>query len=139
MIIDLETGSLTLEQLQAIMRTINVEFDFIDKDNVTRWYSNNRRFFSRELSDLNKDVFDVHPGKSADRIQSLLDAFASGEKDHFRLVVPSKGSVLQIEFHALYNPEGEYLGVIELSQDVGHLVGEESKIKTMMRNIFKKK
>lgn len=137
--IDLETGKLTLEQLRAIMRTVHFEFDFIDKDNITRWYSNNRTFFKRELSQLNQPVLDVHPDKSADRITKMLEAFQSGEKDHFRIIVPSKGTVMQIEFFALHDQAGEYLGVVEVSQDIGHLVGKESKIKTLLRNVFKRK
>ena len=46
--IKLPGGSLTLEQLTVIFRTIPVEFDFIDQDDIIRWSSmNQHRLFKR--------------------------------------------------------------------------------------------
>lgn len=137
--IDLETGYLTVEQLQALFRTIPHEFDFIDQDDIVRWYSNNRSLFMREDKQLNQHVLEVHPAKSADRIEALLSQMKSGTKDKVSMVIPAKGTRILIQFFALRNSAGDYLGCVEVSEDVGQLIGEESKLKTLWRNFWQRR
>ncbi|BDR58588.1 PAS domain-containing protein [Xylocopilactobacillus apicola] len=123
--IDLTTGSLNLSQLQNIFRIIPQEFDFIDEKDIIRWYSNNsERIFDREPSALNKHVLDVHPSKSADRIIKLLDQMHNGTVNEQVMVIPAKGKQIQISFYAVKDENEKYLGCIEVTQDVSHLVGK---------------
>lgn len=135
--IELESGRLTIEQLNGIFRAIPQEFDFIDENDIVKWYSNNSmRLFGRDKSALNKHVLDVHPGKSNKRINKLLDQMHSGEISQQVMVIPAKGKQIQISFFAVRDDEGNYIGCIEVTQDVSHLVGK-SKIGHFL-NLIKK-
>ncbi|MHC5250062.1 PAS domain-containing protein [Enterococcus sp. HY326] len=126
--IELETGKLTIDQLNGIFKVIPQEFDFIDENDIVRWYSNNSmRLFDRDKSALNKHVLDVHPGKSSSRITKLLEQMHSGEISQQIMVIPAKGKQIQISFFSVRDSENNYIGCIEVTQDVSHLVGK-SKI-----------
>ncbi|MGO2695512.1 PAS domain-containing protein [Bavariicoccus seileri] len=117
--ITFDTGSLTTRQLEAIFRTIEPEFDFIDDQDIVRWYSNNReRLFKREVSALGQHVLDVHPKHSAGRIKQLLADMHSGNKDYQTVTVPIRGKIMNMTFHAVRDDAGTYLGCIEVTQDV---------------------
>lgn len=117
--VSFETGSLTIRQLEAIFRTIEPEFDFIDDQDVVRWYSNNRkRLFQREVSALGQHVLAVHPKHSAGRIKQLLGEMHSGRKDYQTVTVPIRGKIMNMTFHAVRDDTGKYLGCIEVTQDV---------------------
>ncbi|MCT7867283.1 MAG: hypothetical protein N4Q53_05530, partial [Lactobacillus iners] len=63
--INLSGGSLTLEQLDAIFKTIPQEFDVVDENDTIVWSSMNEgRLFERTTANLGKNVLDVHAEKS---------------------------------------------------------------------------
>lgn len=136
--IDLETGKIDLDQLTGIFRVIPQEFDFIDENDIVRWYSNNNdRIFGREISSLNQHVLDVHPKHSANRIKKLLADMHSGNKTKVEMVIPAKGKQIQICFYAVYDHEGKYRGCIEVTQDVSHLV-KQSRLGNLWKLITKR-
>lgn len=123
--VTLKTGQLSLEQLEGIFRVIEPEFDFIDDQDIVRWYSNNQnRIFKRESSALNKHVLEVHPKASAGRIKTLLQDMRSGEKEYWTITVPARGKLMNMTFHAVRDESGKYLGCIETTQDVSRFNGK---------------
>ncbi|MFD0897391.1 PAS domain-containing protein [Loigolactobacillus binensis] len=117
--IKLATGNLSLEQLNAIFATIDQEFDFIDENDIVRWYSNNpQRLFSRQPQHLNKHVLEVHPAHSAGRVKQVLAEMHSGTTGKVQMTVPIKNKQVHMAFYALHNPAGEYVGCIEVTEDV---------------------
>ena len=117
--IKLPGGSLTLEQLTVIFRTIPVEFDFIDQDDIIRWSSmNQHRLFKRTDADLGKHVLEVHPGRSKQRVQAVLDQMHSGKRQSISLLITYHNHPVNIAFYALHDDAGQYLGCVEVTQDV---------------------
>lgn len=117
--VELATGSLRLEQLNAIFATIDQEFDFIDENDIVRWYSNNsHRLFKRDPSKLNQHVLDVHPAHSAGRVKQVLAEMHDGATGKVAMTVPIRGKQVHMAFYALHNPAGDYVGCIEVTEDV---------------------
>jgi DUF438 domain-containing protein len=51
-------------------------------------------------------------------VEEILAAFASGERDVAEFWIQMKGRFIHIRYLAVRNPEGAYLGCLEVSQDV---------------------
>lgn len=120
--INLNGGKLTLEQLNAIFTTIPVEFDFIDEHDIVRWSSANRhRLFKRTDDDLGKHVLEVHPGHSQGHVKQVLHDMHSGDRDSISIMINYHGQPINIAFYALRDEQNNYLGCVEVTQDVsGH-------------------
>lgn len=120
--INLAGGSLSLAELNAIFRTIPEEFDFIDDHDIVRWSSANKhRLFKRTDDDLGKNVLEVHPGHSQKRVQQVLDQMHSGKRGELSLIIHYHDRPINIAFYALHDENGNYLGCVEVTQDVsGH-------------------
>ncbi|ANK60904.1 PAS domain-containing protein [Loigolactobacillus backii] len=131
--VNLASGTLKLEQLNAIFKTIPQEFDFIDENDIVRWYSNNtNRLFARDTSKLNQPVLAVHPAHSAGRVKKVLAEMHSGERDSIQMTVPAKGKQIHIAFYALHNDSGDYIGCIEVTEDVSEFT-KSSKLGNLVR------
>jgi hypothetical protein len=66
-------------------------------------------------------VRNCHPGASVGRVVAIVDAFRRGEKDREAFWITMKDRFIHIEYFALRGPGGEYLGVLEASQDLTEL------------------
>lgn len=51
-------------------------------------------------------------------VKEILQAFSSGERDVAEFWIETKGMFIHIRYFAVRNPENEYLGCLEVSQDV---------------------
>ena len=51
-------------------------------------------------------------------VQNILDDFHSGKENHASFWIEMKGRFISIEYIALHSKEGEYLGTLEVSQDL---------------------
>ncbi len=135
--INLDTGQLTIDQLEAIFSVIPQELDFIDENDIVRWYSDNHTIFSRQKDVLNKHVLEVHPKHSADRVKKVLAEMHSGTRDSIEMTIPAKGKQVHIAFYALHDAQGQYLGCIEVTEDVTEFVNS-TKVSNFMKLLKKK-
>jgi DUF438 domain-containing protein len=51
-------------------------------------------------------------------VEEILEAFASGERDVAEFWIQMQERFIHIRYFAVRNPEKEYLGCLEVSQDV---------------------
>jgi len=118
-------GKLTDELLQAVVETIPIEFSVLDEnDEVTAWNKHGTRIFKRPEGVLGRDVRNCHPKKSLDKVELILSEMKEGtrEKARFWIDLPigpenEKHKIL-IEYYALRDSDGKYLGCIEVTQDI---------------------
>lgn len=117
--INLQGGQLSLAQLNAIFRTIPEEFDVIDANDIVRWSSaNQHRLFARTDSDLGKHVLDVHPGHSQGRVKQVLKEMHEGKRGSISIMIHYHQRPVNIAFYALHDDNGQYIGCVEVTQDV---------------------
>ncbi|MHC1604902.1 MAG: PAS domain-containing protein [Candidatus Methanofastidiosia archaeon] len=121
-------GKLSNKVLEAVLETIPLEFSVVDEnDKVLAWNKHETRIFRRPTGALGLDVHNCHPKKSVDKVEKILSEMKEGTRDKagFWIDLPigpdgEKQKVL-IEYYALRDSQGNYLGCLEASQNIGKL------------------
>jgi hypothetical protein len=127
--IQLPSGSLTATELTAVLNSIPFDLTFVDKDDRVRYFTQGReRIFSRSRAILGRMVQFCHPPSSVKVVEQILADFHSGLHDRAAFWINLKGRFIHIEYFALRDSEGGYLGCLEVSQDLTEkraLTGEQ--------------
>jgi len=128
-------GKLPEDVLEAVLETIPIEFSVVDEnDKVLAWNKHETRIFRRPTGVVGRDVRNCHPKRSLDKVETILQEMKAGgrEKARFWIDLPigpddEKQKVL-IEYYALRDSDGKYLGCLEASQnitDIQSLTGQK--------------
>lgn len=117
--IRLETGILSLKQLELMLNHLPVDITYIDQDDVVRYFSHGKeRIFSRTKAVIGRTVQNCHPPKSVHVVEKLLEDFKSGNKDCEDFWIKFKDKYVYIRYFAIRNENGEYMGTLEFSQNI---------------------
>lgn len=121
-LIPLDTGRLAPEAVNAILRNLPVDISFVGPDDRVAYYSDNaHRVFPRSPAVIGREVKNCHPPKSVHIVTEILEAFKKGERDKAEFWLELGGKFIHIQYLAIKNDRGEYLGCLEVSQDATHL------------------
>jgi DUF438 domain-containing protein len=117
--IQLPSGSFNVDELTAILNTIPFDMTFVDKDDRVKYFTQGReRIFARSRAILGRNVRQCHPPSSVHVIEKILDDFKSGKEDHTAFWITLEDRFIHIEYFALRAEDGDYLGTLEVSQDL---------------------
>ncbi len=117
--ISFDTGSLTLQELEAILNTLPVEITFVDKNNIVRYFNRaETRTFPRTRAVLGRTVQQCHPQKSIHVVNRIIEEFKAGTRDVAEFWINHRGRFIHIRYFPVRSPQGEYLGVLEVTQDI---------------------
>lgn len=117
--IQLPSGSFTAEELMLILNTGPFDMTFVDKNDKVKYFTQGEeRIFQRNRAILNRDVRHCHPPASAHIVDKIIEDFRSGKESRAPFWIQLDGKFIHIEYFALRNEEGEYLGTLEVSQDL---------------------
>jgi DUF438 domain-containing protein len=117
--IQLPTGAFNIRQLEALLNTIPFDVTFVDAEDTVRYFSHGKeRIFARTRAILGRKVQYCHPPKSVDTVERILSDFKAGTQDHAHFWLELGGKFISIEYFAMHAPDGEYLGTLEVSQDL---------------------
>ncbi len=120
--IQLPSGSFTAAEIMAILNTVPVDMTFVDKNDKVKYFTQgSERIFARSRSIINRDVRLCHPPGSVHIIEKILDDFKSGRASHAPFWIQMKGKFIHIEYFALHDEQGQYMGTLEVSQDITEL------------------
>jgi PAS domain S-box-containing protein len=116
-------GSLPKKVLETILETIPIEFSVLDEnDNVLGWNKHETRIFKRPKGVVGRNVRNCHPPKSLDKVEQIIKDFKEGKRVKARFWIDLKGEdkklKVLIEYYALRDGDGNYLGCLEASQDI---------------------
>lgn len=115
----LPTGSFNMEELTALFNSLPMDITFVDKDDKVKFFSlGEHRIFDRNRAIIGRDVQLCHPPGSVHIVEQILTDFKSGKESKASFWINFKGMFVYIEYIALRDPEGQYLGVIECTQDL---------------------
>jgi len=118
-LIHLETGILSVKQLELMLNHLPVDITFIDKDDVVRYFSHGKeRIFARTKAVIGRTVQNCHPPKSVHVVEKLLEEFKSGEKDCEDFWIKFKDKYVYIRYFAVRNEQNEYIGTLEFTQNI---------------------
>jgi len=117
--IQLNTGSLTLEQIDLLLRHLPVDISFVGADEKVKYYSaTDDRIFPRSPGVIGRSVVNCHPRKSFDKVQRIMTYFKEGKKDKATFWIQLNGRFLFISYFAVRDDNGKFVGTLEVSQDV---------------------
>ena len=126
--IHLSTGEFSLAQLEAVFATIPLDITFVDANDKTCYFSHgDTRAFPRPKSCLGRDVYDCHPPKSQEAVRRILTEFKSGKRDVSEFWFKAMGKFLYVRYFAVRDEEGNYLGALETTQDIGPIKALEGE------------
>ncbi|GMA45981.1 DUF438 domain-containing protein [Tetragenococcus muriaticus] len=115
----LPTGILQLDQLLAIFEVLPVDLTFVDHNDHVRFFSEGKhRVFPRTKSIIGREVVNCHPPKSMHMVEKILEDFHAGINDTADFWFDINERKIYIRYFALKNSEDQYLGCLEVTQDI---------------------
>jgi DUF438 domain-containing protein len=118
----LPTGNLALEQLTAIFSTLPVDLTFVDADDRVAFFSEGpSRVFARSRAIIGRKVQNCHPPRSVDVVDRILSDFREGRQNVAEFWIQFTGRFVHIRYFAVRDGAGQYLGTLEVTQDVGRI------------------
>lgn len=118
-IVNFETGTLPVSTLEAILNTLPIDITFVDADDKVRYFSGSEeRIFVRSRAVLGREVQLCHPQKSVHMVNQTLEEFREGSRDSAVFWIEIAGRIIYIRYLALRDVNGEYLGCLEVTQDI---------------------
>ena len=121
--ITLDTGVLTAEQIDLLLRHMPADVTFIDEHDEVRYYSGGERIFTRSPVVIGHKVQNCHPPASLGKVQELIDAFRAGRKDAAEFWHDSGKHFLYIRYIAMRDAARTYRGCLEVVQDATFVRG----------------
>jgi DUF438 domain-containing protein len=113
------------KMMKALYETVPMEITVIDaNDEVAGWNRHEGRLFKRPLSSLGLNFRNCHPEASLAKVEQIVREMREGKRDRARFWIDmnvgtdAKKHKILIEFYALRDESGEYLGCMECTQDV---------------------
>lgn len=118
-LIRLPSGLFKLEELTAMLNTLPFDITFVNKDDEVGFFSEGKeRTFPRTRAIIGRNVSNCHPPASVHVVEDIVADFKSGKKDEESFWINAGEKYILINYYAVRNEAGEYLGVVEVTQDI---------------------
>ncbi len=113
------TGTLPLNELMYLLNTLPVDLTYVDSEDRVKYFSDSRdRVFRRTRSVIGRNVENCHPPQSLEVVQKIITSFKEGKRDRYEFWLTVKEKFLYVQFFAVRDKEGHYLGTLEVAQDI---------------------
>lgn len=120
--IEFPSGVLTKKQLVAILNTLPVDITFVDENDEVKYFSETKdRIFVRSRTVIGRKVQNCHPEKSIEIVNKILSDFKSGKRDKADFWIKLGEKYVFIQYFAVRDENGKYLGTLEVTQDIAPL------------------
>lgn len=117
--IQLDTGALSANQLNLMLKNLPFDMTFVDENDKVAYYSEGKeRIFPRSPGIIGRKVANCHPPKSVKTVERIVEALKSGEKTEAEFWLQMQGKFIHIRYFPLFDEQNSYRGIIEVSQEV---------------------
>ncbi|MEM3595442.1 MAG: PAS domain-containing protein, partial [Candidatus Bathyarchaeia archaeon] len=100
----------------------------VDKEDTVRYYSQKKdRIFVRTKAVLGRKVQQCHPQKSLHAVNKILEEFRKGLRDSADFWIRLEDRLIYIRYFPVRGKDGEYLGCLEVTQDITDIKGLEGE------------
>lgn len=115
--------NLSYEQIDAIMETLPFEVTFVDAEDTVAYFNklDKTKLFPRTRSVVGRKVEKCHPEKSVDMVRQIVSGFKDKTMDHAEFWIDFRGDKILIRYYPVYSEEGDYMGVLEVTQAIGKI------------------
>ncbi|MBI9079609.1 MAG: DUF438 domain-containing protein [Pseudodesulfovibrio sp.] len=122
--------NLTSDQLHGIMETLPFEVTFVDAEDTVAYFNklDKPKVFARTRSVVGRKVEKCHPQKSVNTVQQIVEGFRNRTHDKAEFWINMGDETIMIRYFPVFDDAGTYLGVCEVTQEVGwirRLEGEQ--------------
>lgn len=113
--------NLTYEQIHAIMETLPVEVTFVNENDIVTYFNrlDKEKIFVRTRSVIGRTVHKCHPAKSVHMVEKIVSGFKDGTMESADFWIDFKDDKILIRYFPVKNEKGDYMGVLEVTQNVG--------------------
>lgn len=113
------TGTLPLNELMYLLNALPVDLTYVDSEDRVKYFSDSRgRVFRRTRSVIGRNVENCHPPQSVEVVRKIVASFKEGKRDRYEFWLTVKEKFLYVQFFAVRDKEGHYLGTLEVAQDI---------------------
>ena len=118
-VVTLPSGSLKVEELTCMLNTLPFDITFVDKDDKVKYFSEGKeRTFARTRAVIGRNVSNCHPPQSVHIVEQIVEDFKANKKDNEDFWIKMGDQYILIRYFAVRNTEKEYLGVLEVTQNI---------------------
>ncbi len=112
-------ANINVNKISALLNTLPLDITFVDKDGVVKYFSNgSERIFARTKAVIGRKVQNCHPPASVHVVEEVVENLRSGKKDHEDFWIKMGLRYAYIRYFAVRDENGEFLGVLEVTQDI---------------------
>lgn len=130
-----ETGELSFKEILMIFNALPIDLTFVDQNNKVRYFTRPKdRIFPRSPAVIGRDVKNCHPPASVHIVEEIVESFRSGKEDFAKFWINIKGKMILIQYFALRDANGDYKGVLEVSQDITEIKSLEGERRLLKWN-----
>ncbi len=127
-VMDFAVGAMSNEQVEAVFNALPVDITFVDHDDKVQYFNQSKeRIFPRTRAVIGRSVQQCHPEKSVHVVNQILDDFKSGSRDAAEFWIDLQGRLVHIRYYPVRNATGDYLGCLEVTQDITDIKGIEGE------------
>ena len=117
-VIGLIGGTLTVDQLDAMLNTMPMEVTFVDHEDINRYFNDGEKVFKRPTTAIGRDVYSCHPPKVEPIVRGIIDSFRKGDRDNVAVWLEKQGRPFYVNYMAVRDQNNNYIGTLELVQDM---------------------
>jgi hypothetical protein len=124
---------LSYEQLDAIMEALPFEVTFVDAEDTVAYFNrlDKEKIFPRTRSVIGRKVGKCHPEKSVAMVGKIVDGFKTRTLDKAEFWINFRDEKVLIRYFPVYGDADEYMGVLEVTQEIGWLQKLEGEKRLM--------
>jgi DUF438 domain-containing protein len=129
--VELSTGFLTPKEINAIFEALPLEVTYADRNDRVRFFSESRlgRGFARTKTILGRRIEYCHPPRLERLVRQTVDELKQGKAPYREFWTKLGDSIIRVLIVPVKGANGEYLGTIEIVEDMTEILSKPEEIK----------
>jgi DUF438 domain-containing protein len=113
--------NLSYDEIEGIMEALPFELTFVDAADTVAYFNrlDREKLFPRTRSVIGRKVEKCHPEKSVSTVREIVEGFKNKTRDKAEFWIDFRGDKILIRYFPVFGKEGDYLGVLEVTQAIG--------------------
>lgn len=114
-----DAGIMSPDEINAMLNTLPFDITFVDKSGAVKYFTQGKdRIFARPKTIIGRLVQNCHPPASMHVVEKVVEELRSGAKEHEDFWIRMGDRFVFIRYYAVRSAEGQYLGIMEVTQDI---------------------
>ncbi|MCK5129203.1 MAG: DUF438 domain-containing protein [Clostridiales bacterium] len=131
-LVQFDAGSMSSEEINAVLNTVPLDMTFVDANNRVKYFTQGKeRVFDRPITIIGREVKHCHPPKSVHVVEQIVKDLRSGKKDNEDFWIKMGEMFVYIRYFAVRNKKGEFLGTLEVTQNIKSIIELEGEKRLM--------